>query len=298
MRHLSDGHHGGGPGRGRVPRTPAHDCTDVTPQSHLKLSVDEGLSIRRVPAVGTLPAIRHVVLSRCHQPLLVSIVRTLVVALVILTCASVRAQSQAAAPPASTEAPPQEDEASEAEEEDDGPFRIHDALHAPDWLILNGSQRTRYSGLANQFRPGLDDSDQALALRTLFTLGATFGPVSIVGELQDSRAYLTDENSGISTIVVNALEPLQAYVNLHLDDVFIDGAGLDLRAGRQTMDLGGRRLIARNRFRNTIQNYTGITSHWLTSGTELFAFGVLPVRVDLPNSDREGLLDNRIEIRS
>ncbi len=177
------------------------------------------------------------------------------------------------------------------------PFRLHDALHAPDWLLLHGSHRTRYEALANQFRQDLDDSDQALALRTRLTLGATFGPVSIVGEVQDSRAYLTDENSGVSTIVVNALEPLQAYVNLHLDDVFVGGAGLDLRAGRQTMDLGGRRLIAENRFRNTIQNYTGITSHWLTSGgTELFVFGVLPVRIEPENNDRAGLLDNRIEI--
>lgn len=222
-----------------------------------------------------------------------------------MVCVTARARPEAERPPASTlerdeasaEAESPGDEEEEEEQAEDGPFRIHDALHAPNWLILNGSQRTRYEGLANQFRPELDEHDQALALRTLWTLGANLGPVRIVGELQDSRAYLTDENSGISTIVVNALEPLQAYVNLHLDDVFLEGAGLDLRAGRQTMDLGGRRLIARNGFRNTIQNYTGVTSHWFTSdGTELFAFGVLPVRVAPENSDREGLLDNRIEI--
>jgi hypothetical protein len=210
-----------------------------------------------------------------------SIVRFLVFALVMVTCTVVQAQPGA----------------NDGRKAGDRPFRLHGALHAPDWLILNGSQRTRYEGLTNQFRPGLDENDQAIALRTLLTLGASFGPASIVGELQDSRAYLTDENSGISTSMVNALEPLQAYVNLHLDHVFVDGAGLDLRAGRQTMNLGGQRLIARHRFRNTIQNYTGVTSHWRTSaGTELFAFGVLPVRVEPDNSDREGLLDNRIEL--
>ena len=210
-----------------------------------------------------------------------SIVQTLVFALVMVTGAAVRAE------------PGANDDGTAG----DRPFRLHDALHVPDWLILGGSQRTRYEGLANQFRPGLDQNDQAIALRILVMLGASFGPASIVGELQDSRAYLTDENSGISTSVVNALEPLQAYVNFHLDHVFVDGAGLDLRAGRQTMNLGGQRLVARHRFRNTIQNYTGITSHWLTSGgTELFAFGVLPVRVEPDNSDSEGLLDNRIEL--
>lgn len=183
------------------------------------------------------------------------------------------------------------------DQEEDRPFRLHDALGSPDWLILNASQRTRYEALANQFRPGLDENDHAIALRTLLTLGVRLGPVSVVGEVQDSRAYLTDENSGLSTSVVNALEPLQAYVNLHFDRVFVSGDGLDFRAGRQTMNLGGQRLVARNRFRNTIQNYTGVTTHWATSGgTELFLFGVLPVRVRPDNSDLEGLLDNRIEL--
>ncbi len=178
-----------------------------------------------------------------------------------------------------------------------GPFRLHDTLRAPDWLLLGGSQRTRYETLRNQFRPGLDRNDQVIALRTLLTLGGTFGPVSIVGELQDSRGYLTDSNSGVSSIVVNPVEPLQGYVNVHLKDVFLRGAELDLRAGRQTMDLGGRRLIARNRFRNTIQNYTGLTAHWVTDrDTEVFAFAVLPVRVAPSNRERERMLENEIEI--
>ncbi len=185
----------------------------------------------------------------------------------------------------------------EEPEEPEEPFRIHDTLRAPDWLILGGSHRIRYGSLRNQFRPGLDGNDQLLALRTLVTLGGTFGPVSVVGELQDARAYLTDEYSGVSTIVVNPVEPLQGYVNVHLDDVFLPGAELDLRGGRQTMDLGGRRLIARNRFRNTLQNYTGVTAHWHTgSDTDVFAFAVLPVRVAPTNAEQDRLLDNRVEI--
>src|SRR5690606_36556803 len=98
-------------------------------------------------------------------------------------------------PPGSTDSPQVEVN----EDQERGAFRLQDALQAPDWLILSGSQRTRYEGLLNQFRPGLGENDQALALRTLFLLGVNIGPVSIVGELQDSRAYLTDEKSGIST---------------------------------------------------------------------------------------------------
>ena len=207
-----------------------------------------------------------------------------------------RARSQAPAKPAPAQA------SSQAEKKDDkpapaGPFRLHGALHAPDWLLFGGSQRTRYEGLANQFRPGLDAHDQAVLLRTLLTLGARFRSLSVVGELQDARAYLTDEQSGISTIVVNALEPLQAYANLHLDEVLGREAVLDLRVGRQSIDLGSRRLIARNRFRNTIQSYDGITSRFRSpGGTELFAFVVLPVLIEPESGDRAALLKNRIEL--
>lgn len=226
-----------------------------------------------------------------------SLVRIVLLALSMMICPSARAQSKAAGPQTFAQTQPREPEVVREGEADELPFRLHRALHAAEWLILGGSHRTRYEGLLNQFRPGLGENDEALALRTLFVLGAHVGPVSVVGELQDSRAYLTDENSGVSTIVVNALEPLQGYVNLHLEDAFMAGAQLDVRVGRQTMDLGGRRLVARNRFRNTIQSYTGVTSHWYTSGgTRVFAFAVLPVRVEPSNADRDALLDNRIAI--
>ncbi len=192
--------------------------------------------------------------------------------------------------------PTSNDEPEQQKPTNQQPFRLHDRFQAPDWLLFSGSHRTRYEGLQNQFRPQLDKHDEALALRTLVTLGVTRGPLSLVGELQDSRAYLTDEDSGISTIVVNALAPLQAYVNLRLDDVFAAGDVFNVRAGLQTMDLGSRRLIARNRFRNTIQNYTGLSADWRArNGMNLFTFAVLPVRVEPNNADRDALLDNQIE---
>ncbi|MBU1189786.1 MAG: alginate export family protein [Gammaproteobacteria bacterium] len=178
---------------------------------------------------------------------------------------------------------------------DDGPWRADQALDTPDWFSISGEQRTRYSHLSNQFRRVLDNNDQAISLRTLLRMDVRLDQgVKLVTELQDSRAYLTDQNSAASTIVVNAAELLQAHMALGMQDVFRDGDRLDLNMGRFTMDLGGRRLVARNRFRNTIQNYTGLYADWRSGEqSRLRTFFTLPVS-RLP-FDRDGILNNKVK---
>lgn len=174
------------------------------------------------------------------------------------------------------------------------PWQVDSALGTPDWLTLSGSHRTRYATLADQFRPGLEGRGEAVSLRTLLKAEIKAGAFTAVGELQDSRAYLTDEDTAISTIVVNAAELLQGYVGLGFENAITDGGKLDLQFGRMTMHLGAGRLVARNRFRNTIQNYTGLNAHWTgAGGSELTAFYVLPVFIE--PSDLDGLLDNEIK---
>lgn len=176
--------------------------------------------------------------------------------------------------------------------QDTGPVAVQeDASPLPKWLSFGGSVRTRYSRLWNQFRPGLDKNDQALSIRTLLFADAKLGGgFSLYGELQDARAYLTDERGGVSTIEVNTLTALQAYLGYEQsveDDI------RDLRLGLQTMDLGGRRLVARNRFRNTIQNYLGASARIGHGDSELFAFYTLPGLIE--PSDVQGLVDNEYE---
>ena len=172
------------------------------------------------------------------------------------------------------------------------PFRIDALLQTPDWLTLSGEHRIRMSQLANQFRPTLDENDEALSLRTLLKAEATFGKIRFVGEMQDSRAFFTDENSAVSTAVVDSFELLQGYVNVRFDDIIGKGSTLDITGGRQTLDIGSRRLIGRNGHRNTIQAFTGLHAHWQGADrSELRLFTVLPVST-LP-SDRESLLKNK-----
>jgi hypothetical protein len=173
------------------------------------------------------------------------------------------------------------------------PWTLEAALGLDERLALSVDHRTRYEYLDNQFRAGRPGSDQILALRTRIRAQFRFTDwLSVGAEFQDSRAYLEDDNTQVGTGLVNAAELLRAYLELSLDGPF-DGHHR-AQMGRVTMDIGSRRLVARNRFRNTSNAFTGVDWHWLgKKGRELQFFYVLPVK-RLPD-DREGLRNNDIE---
>lgn len=161
---------------------------------------------------------------------------------------------------------------------DDGPWRLADAIKAPDWLSLSGSQRTRFETLDGQFRAGRNGGDQVLVFRTTLHGELRLEDLRLSIELADSRAKLADSGTPLSTGIVNTLELLQAYVRLTTDDLFAEGATSVLTAGRMTMDVGSRRLVARNRFRNTINSFTGLDWQWTgADGRHARAFVTLPV---------------------
>ena len=145
---------------------------------------------------------------------------------------------------------------------------------ASDPIEVFGRFRIRGEALDGQFRRGVAGGDQALVFRTLLHTRATFGAVTFGLELQDSRSYLDDSGTPLSTSIVNPLDVLQAYVNLRSGDD-------EVRLGRITLDVGSRRWVERNGFRNTINTYTG--AHWianLRSGSTLHTFLVAPVRLE------------------
>lgn len=182
-----------------------------------------------------------------------------------------------------------------AQEKSEGPkpWRLARALHLPDWLSLSGHQRTRYETLDGQFRAGRSGSDQIWAFRTDLQATARFDQLELVAEGMDSRQELADSGTPLNNTIVNAVELLQAYAGLHVDDLFAKGDKAFLQAGRQTIDIGSRRLVARNAFRNTINNFTGINALWESaSGRSLRAFWVLPVH-RLP-ADAASLLNNDV----
>lgn len=91
---------------------------------------------------------------------------------------------------------------------------------------------------------------------------------------------------------VNTVDLLQGYVSGTFADAFGAGDRLHVVVGRQTIDLGSRRLVARNIYRNTINAFTGVNGLWTgADGRSLRAFAVLPVQRLPGNGDRQALLD-------
>ena len=172
-------------------------------------------------------------------------------------------------------------------------WSLHDAIAAPDPLTITGSARIRGEVLDGQYRPGLDGSDSLVTTRIAIAAEYEAGPVRIGAEFVDSRAFGGDAGSAVGTGEVNALELVQAYVGLDLSGS--DGrhfASLDL--GRMTLDLGSRRLVGRNNFRNTTNAFTGARLSVHPAGKVRGDFFWLLPHQRLPD-DKEAILDNEVE---
>lgn len=177
------------------------------------------------------------------------------------------------------------------------PWRLDSAIDSPGLFSLSGTYRLRYETLNHPYRAGATGSDEILVgqllLNARFTLQKFYADI----ELEDARQALADSGTALGTDSVNTLEPLQALVGMRFDDVFSQGDRLDVSAGRMTINLGSRRLVARNNFRNTINAYSGVQAVWKRAdGFETRAFYVEPVQ--RKPTDLAALLDNDSELDS
>lgn len=185
-----------------------------------------------------------------------------------------------------------------AQETTDKPFRLDEALETDPILRFGLEHRIRFEHLANDFRAGLDTSSTGLFLRTLLSAELTLEPLFLGAELQDSRAYVTDDTP-VNQGLTNPFELLQGYVGLRFRGAFQPEDALSLKVGRMTLDLSRvpmktstveratRRLIARNDFRNTINGFNGIDLHWRSREDHFVRFlAAFPV-TRLPSVEEE-----------
>lgn len=145
-------------------------------------------------------------------------------------------------------------------------------------FFVTGEQRVRYETLSGQYRNGGSGSDQALALRTLVKARLEAGRVRFVAEAIDARVYFDDAGSPRDVSQVDTLDLLQAYAHVEFGRDEESGWRGSVKAGRFTQDLGRRRLVARNGFRNTINAFTGfVIEARAPGGAAAIAFATTPV---------------------
>jgi hypothetical protein len=162
-------------------------------------------------------------------------------------------------------------------------------------LQLAGNVRLRYEAIDNQPRAGFGESDDLIGVRTILTAEYRGDGWRIGGELYDSRVYSADSRTPVSTSEVNALEPVQAWIAADIASPLGAGSKATVQAGRFTLNLGSRRLVAADDYRNTTNGYTGLRADIATKGgikgTLIY---VLP-QIRRPDN-AAGMADNRVKL--
>jgi hypothetical protein len=157
----------------------------------------------------------------------------------------------------------------------------------PDDFALSGTVRLRYETLDGQPRAGFRLEDEQLALRSTLAAEYHADGIRVGGELYDSRAYLDKPGSAISANEVNTFELVQAYVAADFKNVLGQGSSMEVQVGRMMLNLGSRRLVAADDYRNTTNGYTGVradvkTRHGLTA-TFIYTLPQVRLPDDLPS---------------
>lgn len=166
------------------------------------------------------------------------------------------------------------------------PLSLHDALSAPKALTLSGTARVRYEAIDGQPRPALREPNDVVVLRSTLLMEYRTDAFRIGGELWDSRAYGGHRGGGLGVGDVNAAELTQAYVAAKF------AGHAELQAGRFVMNLGSRRLIAADDYRNTTNGFTGFRLTGKYGPTAVEAIYVMP-HTRLPDTE-DAILHNRV----
>ena len=156
-----------------------------------------------------------------------------------------------------------------------------------DWLDFGLEHRTRFEFRSDSRRPDLSDDEQFL-LRSRVYIGVRdiLDPLRFAVEFQDSRQFHSDFPERDRD--VDEAEFVQAFAELYLEDALGDGYPLQFRAGRMSLEYVDRRLVARNRWRNTTNVFDGFrlrlgqpSADW-----QFDVFAVQPVERRLTSPDR------------
>lgn len=161
-----------------------------------------------------------------------------------------------------------------------------------DWLLFGIEQQARYELWANDYTANQRERSRFL-LRTLGYVGIVkaLDPLRFGLEFEDSRAF--GNNGPLDPDIEDENDILQAFAELYFPDVGGEGEHLRFQFGRLAYDMVDRRIVGRNRFRNTINGFDGArvrigddNSRWMAE-----AFAYRPVerkirKLDGPDDER------------
>jgi hypothetical protein len=173
-------------------------------------------------------------------------------------------------------------------------WNLHNALNLPKWLSASLEQRTRYETMDGTFKANGRGGDQQIALQTDLWIEANLGKFRLGSEFLDARALGADAGSGVNNTHADEADFIQGYLAWADQNLIYSGVGAEIVAGRQTLNLGSRRLAARNAMRNTINSFTGVKLRLLNYDTWQFTgFVTMPVN-RYPTGAADILADNHV----
>lgn len=168
-------------------------------------------------------------------------------------------------------------------------------VNGVDGFSIQGSVRARAEALDGQFRAAGPDYEDVALFQTRIEARYRNGPLTLVGEVMDARAYGEEQDSPIRVGEVNAIEPVQYYLDYDLGGAFGDGSKTRVRIGQMRMTLGSIRLVNSPRFRNTTNAFLGVRAdRKAADGSSLTAFWTMPTMI-LPREPAK-VYENTVEL--
>ncbi|MGY6215898.1 alginate export family protein [Methylolobus aquaticus] len=165
-------------------------------------------------------------------------------------------------------------------------------LGMPEWLNGTLEHRTRYETFDVPWRRGQTGGEHQIPLQTVLWIEAHHAGFRAGFEFWDARQFGAQADYTLNNSMVNVADFTQLYAAWSTPDLLDTGLGFEIKGGRQTLDLGSRRLVARNAFRNTVNAFTGLMAR-IRDGDgdwQVLAFATHPV-LRLPDEKSE-LLNN------
>ena len=164
------------------------------------------------------------------------------------------------------------------------------AASLPEWIDLGLEHRTRFEVYDHPWRSSqpFGKTDPQIQQRSRVRLGLRRGPFAFLFEGQDSRVHLDDPGDFVTTGARNEMDMLQFLVSATAKNVLGSSLRANVHLGRLTMDMGRRRLIARNDFRNSTNAFDGVHGQLAKDDVwRIRVFLVEPVLRDDAGLDRQ-----------